>query len=123
MVRQTSFTALTVVLSALILTQTVLGFDCGTNEKSFLEVGAGLENKNAKEEPTIPAAKLNELIQEHFKDFKYKLPGEGSAFGWNHIDVKSLDLKYRFKFAKKQKNDKIWAVKIDTFQNGTCYYS
>ena len=70
------------------LTQTVLGFDCGTNEV-LLEVGAGLENKNAKEEPTIPTAKLNELIQKHFKDFKYKLPGEGSAFGWNHIDVKS----------------------------------
>ena len=29
----------------------------------------------------------------------------------------SLDLKYRFKFAKKQKNSKIWAVKIDIFNS------
>lgn len=121
MARTFSLAALLAVLTVLAAAQTTSAFDCGNGKggDSLLEVGSGLKKKEKekKEEPTIPAAKLKKLVEEHFKDFKYTLPGDDSAFGWNHIDVSKLDLKYRFKFAEKQKNDKLWAIKIDVFNS------
>jgi hypothetical protein len=86
-------------------------FECPKDDaESFLQMAEGVGQG-------LSPSELKKKIEANFKEFKHVVPTENGAIGWNALTMKTLDVKFRFKFDENTKKDKIWAVKFDVFNS------